>query len=68
MGSSNMKLTHVVTKVYRDQVLGWPTHDLLDCAKTPEVLLYYILLVERRGHIPALEGGAVRGRHAAQAL
>lgn len=68
MGLSNMKLTHVVTKVYYDQVLGWSAYDPLDCAKTPKVLLYYILLVECCGHIPALDGGAVRGRHATQAL
>ncbi len=58
----------MVIKVYCDQVLGRPAEDLADFAEATKVLLDYVLLVEGWRHIPALDGGAVGGGHAAQAL
>lgn len=58
----------MVIKVYCGQVLGRPADDLTDFAETTKVLFEHVLLVEGGRHIPAVDGGAVAGRHAAQAL
>lgn len=68
MGVSSIELTHVVIKVYYGQVLCRPAEDLTDFAVATKVLLDHVLPVEGWRHVSALDGGAVGGRHAAQAL
>jgi len=58
----------MVMKVHDGQVLGRPTEDLIDFAEAFKVLLDHVLLVEGWRHVPALDGGAVGGTHATQAL
>lgn len=55
----------MVIKVYYGKVLGRPAEDLTDFAETTKVLLNRVLPVEGWRHIPALDGVAVCGRHAA---
>lgn len=58
----------MVIEVNYGQVLGRPAEDLTNFAEATKVLPDRVLLVEGWRHIPALDGGAVCGRHAAQAL
>lgn len=51
----------MVIKVYNCLVFGRSAEDLKYFAKTAKVLLDNVLLVEACGHVPALDGGAVRG-------
>lgn len=67
-GLNTMKLTHMVIKVYYGQILGRPAEDFPDFAEPTKVLLDDFPLVEGCRHIPALDGGAISGRHSAQAL
>lgn len=67
-GIRRIGLTHVVLEVHDGKVIGRSTEDLADFAKASKVPLDHILFVVGWRHILALDHGAVRGRHAAEAL